>query len=45
MNWKGETYDLIFMIIDWLIKIIYYEPVKIIINTSRLTEIIINVVV
>ena len=32
------------LIIDWLMKIIYYELVKIIINISKLIKVIINVI-
>lgn len=44
INWKGKSYDLILVIIDQLIKMIYYKPVKVIIDTSALTEVIINIV-
>ena len=44
-NWKGDTYNSILVIIDWLTKIIHYEPVKIIINTFFLADVIINVIV
>ena len=44
-NWKGDSYDSILVIIDWLIKMVYYELVKIIIDTPRLAEVIIDVVV
>ena len=44
-NWKGETYDSILVIVDRLIKMVYYKLVKVIINTPGLAEIIIDVVV
>ena len=44
-NWKRDSYNLIFIIVNWLIKMINYKPVKIIINAPGLAEIIINVVV
>lgn len=44
-NWKVETYDTILVIVDWLTKMIYYKPVKIIINVSGLAEVIIEAVV
>ena len=44
-NWKGESYDSILVIINWLIKILYYKLVKFPINARRLVEIILNVVV
>ena len=40
-----DSYDSIFIIVDPLIKIVYYKPVKVIINASGLAEVIINVVV
>ena len=44
-DWKGESYDSIFVIIDKLTKMIYYKPVKITINAPGLVEVIIDVVV
>lgn len=44
-NWKGETYDLILVIVERLIKMVYYEPVKVTIDTPGLVEVIIDVVV
>ena len=44
-NWKGDSYDFLLVIIDWLTKIIHYKPVKITINAPKLVKIIINVVV
>lgn len=43
-NWKGETYDFIFVIIDWLTKMVYYEPVKITINTPGFAKVIVDIV-
>ena len=45
INCKGDSYDLIFVIIDWLMKMVHYKPVKITFNTLRLTEILIDVVI
>lgn len=42
---KGETYNSILVIIDWLIKMIYYEPVKVIINASGLVKVIFDMIV
>ena len=39
-NWKSKTYDLILVIIDWLIKMIYYKLVKIIINAFGTAKVI-----
>ena len=44
-NWKRDNYDSILVIILWLTKMVYYEPVKVIINTLGLAEVIINVIV
>ena len=44
-NWKGDSYKYILVIIDWLVKMIHYTPVKITINASMLAEVIINVIV
>ena len=45
INWKGDSYNFILVIVDWLIKIVYYKLVKITINASRLAKVIIDVVV
>lgn len=44
-NWKGETYDLILVIINQLKKIIYYKPIKVSIDASALIEIIIKMII
>ena len=44
-DWKGESYDLILVIVDRLTKMVHYEPVKIIIDALELAEVIIDVVV
>ena len=44
-DWKGDNYDLILVIVDYLTKMVHYEPVKIIIDVPRLAEVIIDVVV
>lgn len=45
INWKGETYDSILVIIDRLIRMVYYDPVKVTINGPSLPEMIIHMVV
>lgn len=45
VDWKNDSYDSILIIIDCLTKIVYYELVKVIINTQKLAKAIINVVV
>lgn len=42
---KEDSYDAILVIIDYLIKIIYYEPIKTTIDAVSLAEIIIDMVV
>ena len=44
-NWKTENYNSILVIVDWLKKMVHYEPVKITINTPELVEVIIDVMV
>ncbi len=44
-NWKGETYDLILVIVDPLTKMVHYEPVKVTIDAPSLEEVIIDVLV
>ncbi len=44
-NWKGETYDSILVSVDWLIKMVYYEPVKVTIDAFGLAEVILDMVV
>ena len=45
VNWKGDSYNLVLVIVDRLTKIVHYEPVKVTINTLGLAEVIIDVVV
>ena len=44
-DWKGESYDSILVIIDRLIKMVHYEPVKVTIDVPSPAEVIIYVVV
>ena len=44
-NRKGETYDSILIMIDWLTKIVNYVPVKVTIDAPGLAKVIIDVVV
>ena len=44
-DWKGDSYNSILVIVYRLTKIVYYEPVKVIIDAPGLAEVIINVVV
>lgn len=45
INRKDKIYDIISVIINWLIKMIYYEPVKLIINNKTFAGVIIEAVV
>ena len=42
-NWKGDNDNSIFVIIDWLKKMVHYKPVKVTIDASGLVNIIINI--
>ncbi len=44
-DWKGDSYDLILVIINRFTKIVYYEPVKVTIDARGLAEVIIDVVI
>ena len=44
-NLKGDNYNSILVIIDWLTKMGHYEPMKIIIDAFKLAEVILDVVV
>ncbi len=44
-NGKGDSYDSILVIVDRLIKMLHYKPVKVTINTPGLAEVIIDVVI
>lgn len=44
-NWKRKTYNLILVIIDRLMKMIYYEPVIITIDALSLEKVILNMVI
>ena len=45
VDWKGDNYDSILVIVDRLTKMVHYEPVKVIIDAPGLAEVIIDVVV
>ena len=44
-DWKDDSYDSILVIVNRLAKMVHYKLVKVIIDTLRLVEVIINVVV
>ena len=43
-DWKGNSYDSILVIVNRLIKMVYYKPVKIIIDAPGHAKVIIDVV-
>ena len=43
-DWKGDNYDSILVIVNWLTKMVYYELVKVTIDVPGLAEVIINMV-
>ena len=42
---KGNNYNLIFIIVNRLAKMLHYKPVKVTINAPWLAEVIINVMI
>ena len=45
INWKSESYNFILVIVDRLLKIVYYKPINVTINAPVLAEVIFDVVV
>lgn len=43
-NWKSKTYDLILVIVNQLITIVHYKPVKVTIDAPVLVKVIIKIV-
>ena len=43
-DWKRDSYDSIFVIVNRLTKMVHYKLVKVTIDDSGLAEVIINVV-
>lgn len=44
-DWMGNSYNSIFVIVNWLTKIVYYKPVKITIDAPGFAKVIMHVVV
>ena len=44
-DWKGDSYNLILVIVDRLTKMVHYQSVKVTINAPGLAKVIIDVVV
>ena len=45
IDWKKNSYNSILVIINWLIKMVYYKLLKITLDASGLATVIINVVI
>ena len=44
-DWKGNSYDMILIIVNRFIKMVYYELIKVTIDAPGLAEVIINVII
>ena len=44
-DWKGDSYNSILVIVDRLMKMVHYEPVKVTIDAPGLAEVILDMVV
>ena len=44
-NWKRDSYNSILVIVNWLIKMVHYKPVKVTIDAPGLVGIIIDMVI
>ena len=44
-NRKGETYDSILVIVDWLTKMVHYKPVKVTLNAPKIAQVILDMIV
>ena len=44
-DWKKDSYDSIFIIVDWLTKMVYYKLVKITIDAPSLAKVIIDMII
>ena len=44
-NWRGNSYNSILIIVDYLTKMVHYKPVKVTIDAPGLAEVILDVVV
>ena len=45
INWKGDNYNSILIIVDCFTKMVHYKPLKITLNAPGLAEVIIDVVI
>ena len=44
-DWRDDSYDSILVIVNWLMKMVHYEPVQTTITAPALAEVILNIVV
>ena len=44
-DWKRDNHNSIFVIVNWLIKMVHYKPAKITINVLGIVEVIINIII
>ena len=44
-DWKGDGYDSILVIVNWLTNMVHYEPVQTTITAHAMAEVILNIVV
>ena len=44
-DWKRDSYNFILVIVDWLTKMVNYEPIKAIIDAPGLAKIRIDVII
>ena len=45
IDWRKDSYNFILVIVDWLIKMVYYKSMKITLNAPEVAKIIIDVIV
>ena len=45
IDWRANGYDSILLIVDWLTKMVHYEPVQMTITAPALAEVIFYIVV
>lgn len=45
INWNDTNYDFDLVIVNWLIKMIYYKLIKIIIDALTLAKVILDLVI
>lgn len=45
VNWKDDSYNSIFVILDFITKMMYYKPVITIINKTKLAKVILDIVI